>query len=84
MERGARWNPKATTDTNEVMAEPTDAELWRRAAEGEHPAFGRSDAHGYQSWTIEVAGDGFTAERPCAEPGIDDGRKAVLLVPGSR
>jgi hypothetical protein len=39
------------------------------------------DAHGYGEWTIEVAGDGFTAERPCAEAFFDHGQKAVTLIP---
>lgn len=42
------------------------------------------DAHGYRDWGIEVAGDGFTAERPCAEPAFDGGRKVVTLVPVAR
>jgi hypothetical protein len=39
------------------------------------------DARGYGDWRIEVAGDGFTAERPCAEVGFDGKQKIVLLVP---
>jgi RNA polymerase sigma factor (sigma-70 family) len=34
------WNPPAPPDTDEVMGEPTDAELWQRAAGGESAAFG--------------------------------------------
>jgi hypothetical protein len=39
------------------------------------------DAHGYGEWTIDVAGDGFTAERPCAEAAFDHGQKVVTLIP---
>ncbi len=39
------------------------------------------DAHGYSEWQIEVTGDGFTAERPCAEVAFDGKRKVVLLIP---
>lgn len=39
------------------------------------------DAHGYADWSIDVAGDGFTAERPCAEAAFDHGRKLVTLIP---
>ena len=38
------------------------------------------DAHGYGEWTIDVAGDGFTAERPCAEAAFDHGQKVVTLI----
>ena len=34
------WNPPPAADTNKVMGEPRDAELWQRAAAGDHPAFG--------------------------------------------
>jgi hypothetical protein len=39
------------------------------------------DAHGYDDWGIEVSGDGFTAERPCAEASFDGDRKTVVLIP---
>jgi hypothetical protein len=39
------------------------------------------DAHGYGEWTIVVSGDGFTAERPCAEAAFDHGQKVVTLIP---
>ena len=39
------------------------------------------DAHGYADWSIAVAGDGFTAERPCAEAYFDHGQKVVTLIP---
>ena len=39
------------------------------------------DAHGYRDWRIDVAGEGFTAERPCAEVAFEGNRKAVILVP---
>ncbi len=39
------------------------------------------DAHGYKQWDIEVAGDGFTAERPCAEVAFDGKRRTVTLIP---
>ena len=35
-----RWNSLPPPDKDEVMGEPTDAELWERAASGEHDAFG--------------------------------------------
>lgn len=38
------------------------------------------DAHGYGEWQIEVGGDGFTAERPCAEIHFDGKRRAAMLV----
>ena len=38
------------------------------------------DAHGYADWSIAVAGDGFTAERPCAEAYFDHGRRVVELI----
>jgi hypothetical protein len=41
------------------------------------------DTHGYSGWGIEIAGDGFTAERPCAEVAFDGKRRAVVLVPVS-
>jgi hypothetical protein len=39
------------------------------------------DARSHRDWRIEVAGDGFTAERPCAEAAFDGKRKIVILVP---
>jgi hypothetical protein len=39
------------------------------------------DAHGYDDWGIEVSGDGFTAERPCAEAAFDGEKKTVVLIP---
>ena len=39
------------------------------------------DTHGYRDWGIEVAGDGYTTERPCTTVAFDGERKAVLLVP---
>jgi hypothetical protein len=39
------------------------------------------DVHGYGDWQIEVAGDGFTPERPCAEIHFDGMRRAAILVP---
>ena len=39
------------------------------------------DARGYTSWRIDVSGDGFTDERPCAEATIDVRRKVVTLIP---
>ena len=39
------------------------------------------DAHGYRQWDIEVAGDGFTAERPCAEVAFDGKTRTVTLIP---
>jgi hypothetical protein len=39
------------------------------------------DEHGYSDWQIEVAGEDFTAERPCAEVAFDGKRKAVTLIP---
>jgi hypothetical protein len=40
-------------------------------------------ARGYEDWSIEVIGSGFTAERPCVEVGLgfDSERKVVFLVP---
>ena len=42
-------------------------------------------AHGYEDWSIEVIGDGFTTESPCAAVGLgfDGERKVVFLVPES-
>lgn len=52
---------------------------------GEHDARAATrralDEHGYGEWTIDVAGDGFTAERPCAEAAFDHGHRAVTLIP---
>ena len=42
------------------------------------------DAHGYGSWQVEVAGDGFNAARPCAEVSFDGKREVVLIVPAPR
>ena len=42
------------------------------------------DARGYASWQIEVGGEGFTAERPCAEVAFDGTRNVVVLVPAWR
>jgi hypothetical protein len=40
-------------------------------------------ARGYEDWSIEVIGDGFTTESPCAAVGLgfDGERKVVFLVP---
>lgn len=39
------------------------------------------DARGYTSWQIEVGGEGFTPERPCAEVAFDGKRNVVVLIP---
>lgn len=39
------------------------------------------DSHGYQDWTVKVAGGEFSAATPCADVSFDGG--AVLLVPVS-
>ena len=40
MKHATRRNPALSADTDRVMGEPTDAELWERAAGGEPFAFG--------------------------------------------
>lgn len=42
------------------------------------------DEHGYADWKIVTAGDGFTPDRPCAEPSFDGGSKSVILLAGAR
>lgn len=39
------------------------------------------DARGYGSWQIDVEGNGFSRERPCASLAFDGEREAVILVP---
>jgi hypothetical protein len=38
------------------------------------------DAHGYGDWSVEVAGEPFSAARPCADVSFDGAGKTVLLV----
>jgi hypothetical protein len=38
------------------------------------------DAHGYGEWGIEVVGEGFTAERPCAEVSFNGERQVVEII----
>jgi hypothetical protein len=42
------------------------------------------DAHGYSDWKVEIAGEAFTSERPCAVVSFDGGNKTVLLLAGAR
>jgi hypothetical protein len=42
------------------------------------------DAHGYNQWGIEVAGEGFTAERPCSEVAFEGKQRTVILIPVHR
>jgi hypothetical protein len=39
------------------------------------------DARGYADWRIEISGEGFTDERPCAEAAVDPVREIVTLIP---
>lgn len=39
------------------------------------------DARGYGDWRIEISGEGFTDERPCAEATVDPVREVVTLIP---
>jgi hypothetical protein len=41
-------------------------------------------AHGYEGWDVKTAGEGFTAERPCAEVSFDGGSRTALLLAGTR
>lgn len=38
------------------------------------------DAHGYADWDVKVAGEGFTAEQPCADVAFDGAGKTIVLV----
>jgi hypothetical protein len=40
--------------------------------------------HGYEGWNVKTAGEGFTADRPCAEVSFDGGSKTALLLAGRR
>lgn len=40
--------------------------------------------HGYGGWNVRTAGQGFTADRPCAEVSFDGGSKTALLLAGTR
>jgi hypothetical protein len=40
------------------------------------------DSHGYGDWDVKVAGEGFSAERPCADVAFDSAGKTVLLLGG--
>lgn len=42
------------------------------------------DAHGYPGWRVATAGEGFSAERPCADVSFDGGSKTALLLAGDR
>jgi hypothetical protein len=38
------------------------------------------DSHGYLDWDVKVAGEGFSARRPCADVSLDTAGRTVLLV----
>jgi hypothetical protein len=40
------------------------------------------DAHGYSDWDVMVAGEAFSAERPCADVAFDGAGKTVVLAAG--
>jgi hypothetical protein len=43
------------------------------------------DSHGYADWDVKVAGEGFSAEAPCADVSFDTaGRTALILGSGPR
>jgi hypothetical protein len=41
-------------------------------------------SHGYEGWSVETAGEGFTADRPCAEVSFDGGSRIAILLAGAR
>ena len=41
-------------------------------------------SNGYEGWSVETAGEGFTADRPCAEVSFDGGGKTAILFAGAR
>ena len=51
---------------------------------GEEEALGivrrELDAHGYADWDVMVAGDGFSAQSPCADVSFDTAGKTVFLL----
>jgi hypothetical protein len=40
------------------------------------------EAHGYSDWDVMVAGEAFSAERPCADLAFDGAGKTVVLAAG--
>jgi hypothetical protein len=42
------------------------------------------DSHGYADWGVRVAGEGFSAERPCADVSFDTAGQTVLLLAAGR
>jgi hypothetical protein len=39
---------------------------------------------GYEGWSVNTAGEGFTADRPCAEVSFDGGSRTAILLAGTR
>ena len=40
--------------------------------------------HGYEGWSVTTAGEGFTADRPCAEVSFDGRSRKAILLAGAR
>ncbi len=42
------------------------------------------DRHGYEGWTVTIAGEPFSADRPCVEVSYDGTSNSVLLISSQR
>ena len=40
--------------------------------------------HGYEGWSVNTAGEGFTDDRPCAQVSFDGGSRTAILLAGMR